>query len=240
MVYVTAKEIMDLLLKNNIYLATGNIKMSLHGIDVIIKENDIIGNALQEWLGEFLNSQDIYFRKSSGQTFPDLYLSESDYKNLCEIKTFRRKSSPAFDISTFRGSINSLRDFPYRLDADYLIFGYDNDENGNITIKDIWHKKVWEITGATQEFCLNCQRKNNQIVNIRPVKWFSERAKNKPFTSKEEYVVALYETHKSEVNSIKEAKRWLDEVIDGYKMHTGEDMKSQINILLKKRDSSII
>ena len=36
--------------------------------------------SLQEWLGQFLKENDIYFRSAQGQTFPDFYLSESDTK----------------------------------------------------------------------------------------------------------------------------------------------------------------
>ena len=39
--------------------AVGQIKMSLNGTDVVIRQNDIIGNALQEWLGQFLKENDI-------------------------------------------------------------------------------------------------------------------------------------------------------------------------------------
>ena len=85
MKYITASEIIELLKKQNINNAIGQIKMSLNGTEVVIKQNDIIGNALQEWLGQFLKENDIYFRSAKGQTFPDFYLSESDEKNLCEM-----------------------------------------------------------------------------------------------------------------------------------------------------------
>lgn len=38
------------------------------------------------------------------------------------------------------------------LDVDYLIFGYDMDDNGNVTIKDLWLKKVWQITRSEEAY----------------------------------------------------------------------------------------
>ena len=48
---------------------------------------------------------------------------EDNTKNICEVKTFLRERSPAFDVSNFLGYINSLIERAYRLDANYLIFG---------------------------------------------------------------------------------------------------------------------
>ena len=52
--YITASEIIDMLKSQKIDEAVGQIKMSLNGTDVVMRQNDIIGNALQEWLGQFL------------------------------------------------------------------------------------------------------------------------------------------------------------------------------------------
>ena len=207
--------------------------MSLNHTSVIIQENDIIGNALQEWLGAFLRDQNIYFRKALGQTFPDLYLSEDNTKNICEVKTFLRERSPAFDVSNFLGYINSLIERAYRLDANYLIFGYHNDSDGNIKITDIWNKKVWEITGPATDYPLNCQRRNGQIINIRPINWYSKRTKRVPFSCKEEYIAALYKTYLNYVNQTKIAKDWLIKVIDGYQAYNGEDLSIKINEFIK-------
>lgn len=60
MQYISAQGIIDLLKERNIDEAIGQIKISLNGTEVVIKQNDIIGNALQEWLGQFLRENDIY------------------------------------------------------------------------------------------------------------------------------------------------------------------------------------
>ena len=33
----------------------------------------------------------------------------------------------------------------HMLDVDYLILGYDMSDDGVVTIKDVWLKKVWQI-----------------------------------------------------------------------------------------------
>jgi|AKZA01.1.fsa_nt_gi NgoBV restriction endonuclease. len=227
--YVTAVDIKQLLENdNNIYQAIGTITMNLNNTSVVIKQNDIIGNALQEWLGQVLREHNIYFRPAIGQTFPDFYLSEKNNKNLCEVKTFLATASPAFDISNFPGYLNSLASHPYRLDSEYLIFSYLNDENGNITIKNIWRKMVWEITGPATQYPLNCQRRNGQIVNIRPINWFSTKARRLPFSCKEEFLGALYKTHLSCSNQTRVTKEWLNQVVNGYMDYCGENMMPNI------------
>lgn len=227
--YITAPEIIDMLKVQKIDEAVGQIKMSLNGTDVVIRQNDIIGNALQEWLGQFLKENGIYFRSAKGQTFPDFYLSESDERNLCEMKTYYATRNAAFDVANYFGYVDSVREKPWRLDSDYLIFAYISDDEGNISIQDMWCKKVWEITGPAQDFALKCQRKKGQIYNIRPANWKeNNRGKLKPFTCKEEFIAALYKTHLSDTNQTKVSKAWLDDVIVEYEKYSGENMAARI------------
>jgi hypothetical protein len=226
--FVTAQEIISMLEERGIYQAVGNITMTLNNISVNIKQNDTIGNILQEWLGQFLRENDVYFRPATGQTFPDFYLGEEDNKNLCEMKTYLGTRRPAFDISNFLGYTRSMSEHPYRLDSDYLIFAYENDDDGCISIKNMWCKKVWEITGPATDYPLNCQRRNGQIVNIRPVSWMSERSTLRPFTSKEAFLAALYKTHLSYTNQTRVSREWLNKIIRGYIEFCEEDMTEGI------------
>lgn len=230
MQYITAQGIKELLESENIYDAVGRITMKLNNTSVVIQQNDIVGNALQEWLGKVLLEHDIYFRPAEGQTFPDFFLSEDDTSNLCEMKTFYK--APNFDVANYYGYVDSLIEKPYRIDSDYLIFKYTNDSHGNIKISDIWCKKVWEITGPAGDFDLKCQRKKGQIVNIRPVTFQSSKAKLQPFGSKEKLIAALYKTHLSTTNQTKVSKDWLNTFIENYKQHSGIDMKDSIYNLL--------
>lgn len=230
--YVTAVDIINLLENENIYSATGKITMQLNGTDVTIKQNDIVGNALQEWLGQFLKEKGIYFRPASGQTFPDFYLSDDNTKNLCEMKTYLHTRNAAFDIANFYGYVDSLLEHPYRLDSDYIIFAYNSDNDGNISIKKMWCKKVWEITGPAKDYELKCQRKKGQIVNIRPANWKNPEVELMPFNSKEKLIAALYKTHLSTTNQTKISKAWLDAVLTGYRNFSGVDLSSEVKKLI--------
>lgn len=232
MKYISAQEIVTLLKESGIYDAIGQISMNLNNTSVVIKQNDTVGNILQEWLCKFLDENEIYYRPAVGQTFPDFFLGEEDNSNLCEMKTYLGTRRPAFDISNFLGYVNSIAEKPYRLDSDYIIFAYNSSDEGEITIQNIWCKKVWEITGPATAYPLNCQRRNGQIVNIRPVSWMSERAQIKPFSCKEEFIVALYKTHLNYHNQTRVSQAWLKQLTDGYREHSGQDLTGAIKTYL--------
>lgn len=231
MIYINANELLDLLVKSGIHSSIGKINMTLNGTTVQIKENDIIGNALQEWLGEWLNDNNIYYRKPIGQVFPDFYLNTTQTSGLCEMKAYVSKRTPAFDIANFDSYWNSLRENPLRLDSDYIIFAYSSD-NGNIKIDTIYLKKVWQITGPSNDYPLKCQRKNGQIYNIRPCAFASKRAKLKPFSCKEEFLAGLYKTVLSHTNQAKVTNSWLKEVLLRYKEATGYDLNNRLKDFL--------
>ena len=84
---------------------------------------------------------------------------------------------------------------PYMLNVDYLIFGYDMSESGIVTIKDLWLKKVWEITRRMENWPLNLQIKQNVVHKIRPGVWYSNRPGNIPmFECIEDFISAVEET----------------------------------------------
>lgn len=222
--YVNAQELVSLLEESGIYDAIGQIKMEMNGVTVCVKQKDTIGNILQEWLCAWLKENEIYFRPAEGQTFPDFYLGEDNNKNLCEMKAYVASRGPGFDIANFDSYWNSLKEKPTRLDSDYLIFAYESDEEGKITIKKVYSKKVWEITSEAEGCHLKCQRKKGQIYNIRPCTFASERATFKPFNNKEKFINALYKTLVNHTNKPTEAKEWLKSVIDKYNELTGEKL----------------
>lgn len=219
--YVTAQEIRQMLINDGIYEQVGNITININDLSVVLHQNDIVGNALQEWIYNYLIFNNIYFRPPIGQTFPDFFLSPLDDRNLCEMKSFNYESGPAFDVADFRSYIRSLPSHPYRLDSDYLMFGYTNTIEGEIRIREIWVKKVWEITGLSVENLLTAQRKNNRLVNIRPFTFYSSRARTRPFSSLEEFLRTLYQEHRNDIQSSREARQWLNSVIDAYEDYSG-------------------
>lgn len=82
--------------------------------------------------------------KENTQAFPDFLLHKSRNDiGLLEIKTFDSQKSANFDIANFDSYRRSLLSEAYRLDADYLIFAYELDSNGFLTIPKIWLRKIW-------------------------------------------------------------------------------------------------
>lgn len=172
----------------------GKIEFAMANIKSTVKTTDIIGFILQNWIKDFFEEHNIYYREPiNTQSFPDFYLSEKDDKNLLEIKTFCFDRTPAFDIANFESYCDSISRESYRLDADYLIFGYIIDENGLVEIKKIWFKKIWEISGVSERYPLKTQVKRGMIYNIRPNTDFKYDRKG-PFSNKEDFVEALYLT----------------------------------------------
>jgi len=189
--------------------------MELNGISVICRQHDTVGNLLQEWLCNYLRHKGIYFRMPEGQKFPDFYLSESNLTGLCEMKAYLYPRSPAFDVANFQTYVRSLREHPERLDTDYLIVNY-TAAGGKIGVKQMWVKKVWNITGPAEGYALKCQRKNGQLVNIRPATWTATRSKFPPFNDPVLFLRAIHSTIQNETNRRSEAKQWLDAVVGGY------------------------
>lgn len=192
---LTAIEIYNLLLADfKIKEKIGHVEISFGGISAKYKGKDAIGDLLQEWLSEWLKQNNIYFRQPTNtQSFPDFLLSESPNSNFLELKTFNAEASPAFDIANFDSYCTSLLSIPERIDADYLILSYKM-KDGELSIDNIWLKKVWELTSPSGQDPIKLQVKRKQIYNIRPCTWYSDRLKFKPFQTKIEFLDAISET----------------------------------------------
>ena len=176
---LTAQEIVDRLLNvDNILDLKGEIKFYLGDVDIIVKQKDVVGNIMQEWLQGWLDKNDIEYAPSeNSQMPPDFYLNPDDKtKGLLEVKAFNRNGSPGFDIADFRMYAEEIQEKPYMLDVDYLIFGYDMNESGVVSIKNVWLKKVWQITRRMANYPINLQVKDGVIHKIRPGVWYSQKA----------------------------------------------------------------
>lgn len=182
---------------NNLQLETqiGVISFNLAGVSVKINTTDTVGITLQAWLKQYLIDNNIYFfEPTNTQEFPDFFLDNNDsYKHMLEIKAFNYNATPAFDIANFESYCSSVKEKPYRLDADYLIFGYTMNDFGDIKVKKIWLHKIWQIAGTSQRFALKTQVKRGMIYNIRPNSNFKSGNKG-PFCSKDEFLLAIYKT----------------------------------------------
>lgn len=225
---VTAQKLFDHLVHSSRFVGQkGQITFYLKGIPVNIESRDSVGNMLQEWLKVWMSSQKIDFRlPPSSQDFPDFLLSHDDRSGLLEVKSFDYEKSANFDVAAFLAYRRSLLVHPYRLDSDYMIICYSMN-GSEIEIRDVWLKKIWEITGPSASYPLKCQVKQGEIFNIRPVKWWAnERTKFKSFESALEFVEAFDQTQRQWTKTARDAdsSTWLVKVKQGYLKTTGQPL----------------
>ena len=141
---LTAQQVYDKLIsEDKILTLKGQIKFYLGDVNIIVKQRDVVGNIMQEWLQGWLDKRGIdYAPDENSQMPPDFFLNPDDKtRNLLEVKAFNRSSNPGFDIADFRMYAEEILEKPYMLDVDYLIFGYDMSDDGVVTIKDVWLRK---------------------------------------------------------------------------------------------------
>ncbi|HVC35839.1 MAG TPA: NgoBV family restriction endonuclease [Candidatus Dormibacteraeota bacterium] len=211
-----AQHLYNLLKRSGIIGAQGTIKLELLGVEVKISQKSSVGNLLQEWLSQWMILNGINAREdANSQVFPDFYLGDSDDHDLLELKTFDYIESPNFDVAAFDAYVDSIRTKAFRLDADYLIFGYTL-ANGIITINEIWLKKIWEITCGSTEFAIRTNVKRGMIYNIRPYNFKSVSRGFQPFNTKEKFLQAVKNTIEKYRNDAKQADEWLREVHANY------------------------
>ena len=146
---LTVEEIYSRLVNDDkILTKKGRITFSLGDIDIIVRQRDVVGNIMQEWIEGWLRKNGIeYALNDNTQMPPDFYLNpENKTEELMEIKAFNYKAGPGFDIADFRMYEQEIAQKPWMLHVTYLIFGYEMSDNGIVTIKKVWKKKVWEMS----------------------------------------------------------------------------------------------
>lgn len=194
---MTAEQVYERLLNaDKIKTVEGQIKFFLGDVSIIVKQKDVVGNIIQEWLEGWLKKNNIAFSPNTNtQMPPDIYLDpENHTKDLLEVKAFNYNASPGFDIADFKAYAREIIENPYMLHTKYIIFGYSMSDEGVVTIKDLWLKNVWEICRSMEGWPLNVQYKNKVIHKIRPAKWFGTRSKYPMFAELEHYLSAIEET----------------------------------------------
>jgi hypothetical protein len=216
---LTAQGVYDALKTEHIFDLKGQIKFYLGDVDIVVKQKDVVGNIMQEWLQGWLGKRGVkYSTNENSQMPPDFFLTPDDKTcNLLEVKAFNRNASPGFDIADFRMYAEEVIKKPYMLDVDYLIFGYDMSGDGVVTIKDMWLKKVWQITRRMRKWPLNLQVKANVVHKIRPGVWYSKANQVYPiFTCLEHFLSALEETVYQNPKTHETAGTWRSTFLDSY------------------------
>ena len=217
---LTPQEVYEKLLnEDKILTLQGRIQFTLGDVNIIVKQKDVVGNIIQEWLEGWLNKRNIAFTPNENpQMPPDLFLNEDKTKDLLEVKAFNRSASPGFDIADFKAYQREIIARPYMLHAKYIIFGYDMTDEGVVTIKDLWLKNVWEICRTSEKWPINVQFKNNMVHKIRPAQWFSDgqRIKYPTFKTLEHYLAAIEETVYKNPDTRDVSSLWRDEMEKNY------------------------
>ncbi len=204
----------------------GQIRFFLGDVDIVVRQKDVVGNIIQEWLEGWLKKNDIaYAPNANSQMPPDIYLNPDNKKeNLLEVKAFNRSASPGFDIADFKAYAQEIVNNPYMLNAKYIIFGYKMSDDGIVTIKDLWLKNVWEICRSMDRWAINVQYKNRVIHKIRPATWYSTKSKYPVFECLEDYLSAIEETLFGYADTHDLSVGWRKKMIASYSNAYGEKL----------------
>ena len=222
---LTAQQIYEKLInEDKILELQGQIKFFFGDVDIIVKQKDVVGNIIQEWLQGWLDKRGIEYAPSENtQMPPDFFLNPDDRtRDLLEVKAFNRNASPGFDIADFRMYEEEIVEKPYMLDVDYLIFGYNMSDDGVVTVKDLWIKKVWQITRCMEDWAINLQVKQNVVHKIRPGVWYStQQVKFPMFTCLEDFVSAIEQTVWQNPKMRETSATWKRRFLDSYQNYYG-------------------
>jgi type II restriction enzyme len=220
---ITPEEVYRKLIEEDkITSVEGQIRFFLGSVDIIVKQRDVVGNIIQEWLEGWLKQNNIWYANNPNtQMPPDIFLDSDHTKDLLEVKAFNSCASPAFDIADFKAYVREIVDKPYMLHTKYIIFGYNMSDDGIVTIKNLWLKNIWEISRSSNNWPINVQYKNGVIQKIRPATWYSESKRFPLFERLEDYLSALEETMFMYPDTHNIAKNWRKNMQEAYKAHYG-------------------
>lgn len=218
---LTAQEVFNkLMLEDKILEVKGQIKFYLGNVDIIVKQRDVVGNIMQEWLeGWFKQNEVTYKLNKNSQMPPDFYLNPDDKTTeLLEVKAFNFDATPGFDIADFNAYQSEIIDKPYMLNTQYLIFGYQMQEDGYVIIKKLWLQNVWEICRRMENWPLNLQIKDKVVHKIRPCTWYSKgkSVRYRPFERLEDFISAIEQTVFQNPKTREKSGEWLTLFLRSY------------------------
>lgn len=225
---LTVDEIYHKLINDDkILTSNGLITFSLGDINIIVKQKDVVGNIMQEWVEGWLEKNNIeYALNDNTQMPPDFYLNPDNKKeNLMEIKAFNYKGGPGFDIADFRMYEQEIAHKPWMLHVTYLIFGYEMSEDGIVTIKKVWKKKVWEMSRPMKSgtnktiWPINLQIKKGTVHKIRPAKWYGKSKTFHTYENLEDFLSAMEETVYKNKDTHDDGPEWLSTTINNYEKY---------------------
>lgn len=222
------KSIVGKIIKINIEF--DNHKIVLSNYDMTVES--ILQELFKDWLRH--NGIDYALNENHSLLPPYIFLDPQDKKhNLMEVKAFNYAANPGFDIADFRMYEREIKEKPWMLDVDYIIFGYDMSEDGVVTVKNLWLKKVWEIcrpmlSGSGKNkvlWPLNLQIKQNVVHKIRPAKWYGTSKNFKTFECIEDFLAAMEETVYKNKDTRDDGLGWLDGTLKNYEAFYGKKLR---------------
>lgn len=170
---------------------TGKISFKLAQVEITVKQNNVVGNIIEEWLDSWLTQHDFDHIYNHGQCSPDFWFDLDDRnKGWVEIKSFTGNAN--FDIANYMSFISEIVDKPWKLDSKYLCIKYTmNDETGIVTIDNVWLKNVWEISSPSAKWAVKMQDKKGVIYNLRPSGLSVSSGRFSTFATLEHFLSAL-------------------------------------------------
>ena len=191
------KKIVDLIKINKLISSKMTLSCVVQNIQFNITNRDIMGGVIQSWFEHWLTKNNVYWSPPySTQSYPDFNLLNNQS---LELKTFYSRASPAFDIGNFKSLIDDLIINAKRLNTDYIIFSYIDNDDKTFTLDKFWCKKIWQITtmpvqqkSAANYRLVSSQIKKGNIVNLRPF-GFNKNPQNS-FSSRYVFVEQIKKT----------------------------------------------
>ena len=202
----------------------GKIQFTLADVSIVVKQNNVVGNIIEEWIDKWLTEHNFDHSYNQGQCSPDFWIDLDDKNNeWLEIKSFT--GSANFDIANYMSYIQEVIDKPWKLNSKYLCIKYTMNKNtGIVTIDNVWLKNVWEISCPSSKWAIKVQDKKNVIYNIRPATWYSTRTNYKVFDCMEDFLSAMDYVIKTYPATSQLGMSWRLKVIKGYKDFYGVDL----------------
>lgn len=222
---VTAEDIYNALMDEfHIVNAEGEITFRLNDFNIIVEQNNVVGNIIEEWLAKWFNEKGFDNIHNKKQAAPDFWLNVNNpNEDWLEVKAFTK--SPNFDVSAFRSYINEIIEKPWKLYSRYLLIKYRTESGGLVVIENCWLKNVWEICSTSGTWPLKVQYKNRVIHNIRPAVWYSENIEYPPFDCLEDFLAALEQTIYRYHDTNQLADNWSERLCASYQEHFGKPLK---------------
>lgn len=130
---------------------------------------------------------------------------------------YGKQNTPGFDVANVTSYLNMINNDPEKLEADYFIFAYShNPEDAMIKINNVFHRKIYEITGLDGKNRLKLQWKNSMAYNIRPVRFHIDGIS--PFNNYNDFLLKLRDVLKgSKQEDTMDLDEWYENIPQWYK-----------------------